>query len=325
LKQLALENNFKLDDFFVEYFNCLTFTSSSHIMRQLLGKITYGSGRGYSEDEVVKLILSTLKTRKQYLFLIIDEAHNLSEKDLLSLLNMQETFNKENTRLSMLFISRNSQWYKIETEKITSRITAKVQLDFYSYEGAFTILKERAKKAFKDEAITKKALETLTEIVIKTKNLRHGIDILRRAGQFSDKNNLKKITPAIIKRFRTQAYTQFLEKIEHLDINHLLSLLGILECVRASSQRETTTNESFERYQQLCLNYGLRPHVKMSFRKYCRDLLENKLINSRVERVKKGRGRLNKFYPYHADIDSFIETLSKRLENRYKSKMGAGK
>jgi cell division control protein 6 len=323
LKNLAIENNYKLDDFFVEYFNCLTFSSSSHIVRQLLGKLTYSTGRGYSEDEAVKIILSRLKTKKQYLFLIIDEAHNLSEKDLLSLLNIQETFNKDNTRLSMLLISRNSQWYKIETEKIVSRITAKIQLAFYSYEEVFTILKERAKKAFKDEAITKKALEALTDIVIKTQNLRHGIDILRRAGQFADKNNIKTIGPLVIKRFKDQAYSQFYEKMEHLDINRQISLLAILECARESSKTETTTNEAYERYQELSLNFGLRPHVKMTFRTYCRDLLENQLINSRSEKVKKGKGRLNKFSPYHSDIDSFINTLNKNLENRYKNKKGA--
>jgi archaeal cell division control protein 6 len=319
LKQLALENNYKLDDFFVEYFNCLTFKSTSHIARQLLAQLTYGSGRGFSEDEAIKAILSTLRNRKQYLFLIIDEIHNLSENDLLSLLNMQETFNKENTRLSMLLISRNSQWYEIETEKILSRLTAKIELQFYNFEEVYTILEERAKKAFKEDVISQKALETLTEIVIKTKNLRHGIDILRRAGQFADKNNLKEIGPLVMKRFKTQAYSQFYEKIEHLHNSVKITLLAILECIRASNQRKTIVNESYRRYQELCEKFQIRAHVKMTFRKYCRDLIENKLIKSRMEKVKKGKGRLNKFTPYHDEVDVFCKMLNQSLMNQFKN------
>jgi hypothetical protein len=57
----------------IEYFNCINFRSKSKIIRELLAKYTPGSGRGYSDDEALKLILTKLIRDQGYMLLIIDE------------------------------------------------------------------------------------------------------------------------------------------------------------------------------------------------------------------------------------------------------------
>ena len=71
-KSIAIENDVKI---FLEYFNCINFRSKSKIIRELLAKYQHGSGRGFSDDEALKLILSQLIREKGYMLLIIDEIH----------------------------------------------------------------------------------------------------------------------------------------------------------------------------------------------------------------------------------------------------------
>ena len=54
-KNIALEKDVNL---FIEYYNCINFRSKSKIIRELLAKYTHGSGRGFSDDEALKLILT---------------------------------------------------------------------------------------------------------------------------------------------------------------------------------------------------------------------------------------------------------------------------
>ena len=124
-RTIAIENDVKL---FLEYFNCINFRSKSKIIRELLAKYQHGSGRGFSDDEALKLILSQLIREKGYMLLVIDEIHLLSSDDVLALLDIAETFGHQNAKLSLLLISRSKDWMRIENERILSRLNEKIVL-----------------------------------------------------------------------------------------------------------------------------------------------------------------------------------------------------
>jgi cell division control protein 6 len=136
-KNIALEKDLEV---FLEYFNCIHFRSKSKIIREILGKYTHGSGRGFSDDEALKLILTKLINTKGYMLLIIDEVHLLSSDEVLALLDIAETYGHQNTRLSIILISRTNDWMKIETERILSRLNEKIVLKPYNYEESKQIL-----------------------------------------------------------------------------------------------------------------------------------------------------------------------------------------
>jgi len=60
-KTIALEKGV---DVFIEYYNCINFRSKSKIIRELLAKYTHGSGRGFSDDEALKLTFYNLNLQK---------------------------------------------------------------------------------------------------------------------------------------------------------------------------------------------------------------------------------------------------------------------
>jgi cell division control protein 6 len=304
-KNIALEKDLEI---FLEYFNCIEFRSKSKIIREILGKYTHGSGRGFSDDEALKLILTKLINTKGYMLLIIDEVHLLSSDEVLALLNIAETYGHQNTRLSIILISRTNDWMKIETERILSRLNEKITLKPYNYEESKQILQYRSDLAFKEYVVSENIIEMISEITTNHKNIRHGIEILRRSGMYADKERLNKISPDMIREASNDVYPTFRgDIVDQLSDQELLALAGITRSLINSDEPFTLVDDAYEEYQAICESYGMDTHVKMSFRKYVRSLNDLKVIASKTVRIEDAqRGR-------HLEI-TLLDIPARKLE-----------
>ncbi|MFW9866288.1 MAG: Cdc6/Cdc18 family protein [Candidatus Thorarchaeota archaeon] len=280
-------------NFFLEYFDCINFRSKSKIIRELLSKYTMGSGRGYSDDEALKLILTKLIREKGYMLLIIDEIHLLKQEEILAFLNIAETFGHQNAKLSILLVSRNTDWMKIENEKILSRLNEKIELKPYNFDQALKILKYRSEVAFKENVIDEDLLTMIAQIVVENGNMRHGIEILRQSGLHCDRESLDRITADIIRGASDNVYPTFRsEIIDELKDQELIALFGIVRSLINTGTPFTLVDDAYEEYQAICEAYSIEPHVKMSFRKYVRQLNQLKIIASKTVRIEDAtRGR----------------------------------
>ncbi|MFX1478150.1 MAG: Cdc6/Cdc18 family protein [Promethearchaeota archaeon] len=280
-------------NFFLEYFDCINFRSKSKIVRELLSKYTMGSGRGYSDDEALKLILTKLIREKGYMLLIIDEIHLLQPEEILAFLNIAETFGHQNAKLSILLVSRNSDWMRIENEKILSRLNEKIELKPYNFDQALQILEYRSEVAFKENVIDEDLLTMVSQIVAENSNMRHGIEILRKSGLYCDREGLERISADIIRRASDDVYPTFRsEIIDELKDQELLALFGIVRSLINTGTPFTLVDDAYEEYLAICEAYSIEPHVKMSFRKYVRQLNQLKIIASKTVRIEDAtRGR----------------------------------
>lgn len=304
-KTIALEKDLEI---FLEYFNCIEFRSKSKIIREILGKYTHGSGRGFSDDEALKLILTKLINTKGYMLLIIDEVHLLSSDEVLALLNIAETYGHQNTRLSIILISRTNDWMKIETERILSRLNEKISLKPYNYDQSKQILQYRSDLAFKEYVVSENIIEMISEITTDHKNIRHGIEILRRSGMYADKEGLNKISPDMIREASNDVYPTFRgDIVDQLSDQELLALAGITRSLLNSDEPFTLVDDAYEEYQAICESYEMDTHVKMSFRKYVRSLNDLKVIASKTVRIEDAqRGR-------HLEI-TLLDIPARKLE-----------
>ncbi|TFF99323.1 MAG: AAA family ATPase [Promethearchaeota archaeon] len=289
-KKISLENNLNV---FIEYFNAINFRTKSMILRELLSKYTHSSGRGYSDDEAIKLILSQLIREKGYMLLIIDEVHLLDPEEIWAFLDIAETFGHQNAKLSVILISRTKDWMRIETERILSRLNSKIKLDPYNFEDSMKILKYRSDIAFKDGVISDNILEMVSQIVVEHGNMRHGIEVLRKCGLHADKEGFEIISPEMIREASNEVYPTFRgEVVDRLSDHELLALYGISQSLSFREEPYTIINDAFNEYKAICETYGLEPHVKMSFRKYVRQLNDLKIIATRGVKIgenKRGR------------------------------------
>jgi cell division control protein 6 len=289
-KTIALEKGV---DVFIEYYNCINFRSKSKIVRELLAKYTHGSGRGFSDDEALKLILKQLIREKGYMLLIIDEVHLLRPDEILAFLDIAETYGHQNAKLSIILISRNKDWMTIETERILSRLNEKIRLKPYNYEESKQILEYRSELAFKEYVIDDDILNMISQIVTDHENMRHGIEILRKSGLYADREQLDSVSADIIRAASNEVYPTFRgEIVDQLNDQELLALFGIARSLINKDEPFTLVDDAFEEYQVVSETYSIEPHVKMSFRKYIRTLNQLKIIASKTVRIEEAeRGR----------------------------------
>jgi len=289
-KTIALEKDV---DVFIEYYNCINFRSKSKIIRELLAKYTHGSGRGFSDDEALKLILKQLIREKGYMLLIIDEVHLLRSDEILAFLDIAETYGHQNAKLSIILISRNKDWMTIETERILSRLNEKIKLKPYDYEESKQILEYRSDLAFKEYVVNDEILQMISHIVTDHENMRHGIEILRKSGLYADREALDVISADIIRSASNEVYPTFRgEIVDQLNDQELLALFGIARSLIIKDEPFTLVDDAFEEYQVISETYSIEPHVKMSFRKYIRTLNQLKIIASKTVRIEEAeRGR----------------------------------
>jgi cell division control protein 6 len=304
-KNIALEKDLKV---FLEYYNCIHFRSKSKITRDILGKYTHGSGRGLSDDEAWKLILTKLINTQGYMLLIIDEVHLLSSDEVLAFLDIAETYGHQNSRLSIILISRISDWMKIETERILSRLNEKINLKPYNNEESKQILQHRSELAFKEYVVSENIIDMISEITTQHENMRHGIEILRKSGMYADKEGLSKITADMIREASNDVYPTFRgEIVDQLNDQELLALYGITRSLINNDEPFTLVDDAYEEYQAICEGYGIEAHVKMSFRKYVRSLNDLKVIASKTVRIEEAqRGR-------HLEI-TLLDIPARKLE-----------
>ena len=315
--QIALEKGVNL---FVEYYNCINFRSKSKIIRELLGKYTHGSGRGFSDDEAIKLILAKLVRENGYMFLIIDEVHLLNSEDILAFLDIAETYGHQNAKLSILLVSRIKDWMKIETERILSRLNDKIVLEPYDFEDSMLILQYRSELAFKDNIVDDEILIMISQIVVESKNMRHGIEILRKSGLYADKEGLNRISADMIREASNEVYPTFRgDVIDKLNDQELFALYGIVRSLINKGEPFTLVEDAYDDYVAVCETYSVEAHVKMSFRKYVRQLNQLKIISSRTVRIQDAqRGR-------HLEItllDIPAPKLQELLEEIFNKKYG---
>ncbi|MBY8987227.1 MAG: AAA family ATPase [Candidatus Lokiarchaeota archaeon] len=290
IKNVALEKDINM---FIEYYNCINFRSKSKIIRELLAKHTHGSGRGFADEEALKLILKQLIREKRYMLLVIDEVHLLRPDEILAFLDIAETYGHQNAKLSIILISRNKDWMRIETERILSRLNDKIKLKPYNYEESKQILEYRSELAFKEYAVDDDILNMVAQIVADHQDMRHGIEILRKSGLYTDKEGSDRISADIIRGASNDVYPTFrAEIVDQLNDQELLALFGIARSLINKDEPFTLVDEAFNEYQIISETYSIEPHVKMSFRKYIRTLNQLKIIASKTVRIEEAeRGR----------------------------------
>jgi cell division control protein 6 len=319
-KNTATEKGIKI---FVEYYNCIHFRSKSKIIRELLAKYTRGSGRGFSDDEALKLILMQLIREKSYMLLLIDEVHMLKSDEILSFLDLTQTFGHKSAKLSLILISRRRDWMRVENERILSRLHEKIECKPYSFEEAKKVLEYRCELAFKENVVSEGILCIIGQIVADHKNLRHGIEILRRSGIYADMQGLNHITADMVRSAANDVYPTFrIEILDQLNDQELLTLFGVVLALRKKQAPYVKIDDVFQEYLQICANSLIEPDVWMSFRKYIRTLSQLKIIASekviiedhsnRLEELGKDREVTILDFPIAKVEELLIEILTRR-------------
>ena len=298
----------------IEYYDCLQHKTKSAILRDMVGKVNFSSGHGFSDPELMKQILMHLKSTNQYLLIILDEVHNLPPEDIMAFLNASQAFGQANSRFSIIAITRSMDWMKVRDEKMESRIQSTLMFEPYREEEAFRILRYRANLAFRIGVIDDDAIKLISSIVRKTGNMRTGIEILIACGQHCDQNRLSVITPEIILQSRNIVNPEFKKDIfTGLKREELFAALALIRTIESTTLGYATIDKSYETFNLILEEYGEEPKVIQTFYRYVDDLVKRRIFNSTMAK-KRGKAKGQEKRIQLLDIDpkslkEYIETL----------------
>ena len=161
----------------------------------------------------------------------------------------------------------------------------------------------------------------ISQIVVDHKNMRHGIEILRKSGSYCDKEGLDSIGADIIREASNDVYPTFRNDIvDELKDQEILALYGIVRSLINKDEPFTLVDDAFEDYNAICENYSIEPHVKMSFRKYVRQLTQLKIVTSKTVRIEEAtRGRHLEITLLDIPATKLAELLEDILESKFRS------
>ncbi|MHA1728064.1 MAG: Cdc6/Cdc18 family protein [Promethearchaeota archaeon] len=309
--------------FLAEYIDCNDYSTRNSILREVLSKLKISTGRGYSDPELMKQLIYHIKNNNGYLFLVLDEVHKLEPDDLLSFLNSSISFGTHNVFMSFLCVSRSYDWLKYSTERLTSRIQKVYTFKPYLEKDAFEILRFRNKLAFYSGTFSDEILHMIAKISEKEKNMRIGIELLRRVALHLDENFLTEATPEMIR----EAGGNIISNYDTNLLNYLTSgqdyiiLLSIARYFKSNSGNSyITSSDIYTQYKIVCDEYEHFSSLKFPTLKRYVKKIEDLGIISKTFALPDGkeRGRESRYSLIEFQAEKLEEQLTKMLDNLYK-------
>lgn len=311
----ARNHNVKLIE---EYFNCVNYRTKSAILREVLSRHCFQTGKGYSDDETLKQIQAYLEREQTYMILVVDEVYMLQDTDIISLVNIAETFTQNICRISLILVSRELDWARFETERIMSRVQEKIKFEPYTREETEDILAYRRDLAFRDGVLPEDVFEFIVDATYDTKNIRHGIEMFHSSGKQADAQAEGEISVEMARQARNQVHPTFRgELLDSFKGHELLSLLGIARKLRATGGSYVVVEDAFEDYCAACEERGVEPHTITTFRKYIRNLTKSKVLNGQTKQIAESqRGRHMEITLFDIPARELEILLEQMLANR---------
>lgn len=316
-KKELIKNNIAIS---VCYFDCGQFRTISSMLRFIYDQYFHNEGHGYKDVELMTSILTHIKKNNITLFLILDEFQLIDMTDLFGLLNSSIAFGDQYNLINCILISRNDDWIKIQNELILSRIHHIIRLNPYSLTDIKKILQERINIGLKYNIIPKNSqlFEQISQFVFEHQNIRFGIDLIRMIGLYCSQFKLHEFPLEKLTEFLSNMKFQTdLHQLANLKIPELMTLYASFLVYLEFPNEPITTDRSYPKYQEICREYEIIPHVIMSYRKYLRHLSDFHIIKLGYDEPhKKVHGRRLNYIIIINNINRFKQTIEQLLPKK---------
>lgn len=295
------------------YYNCYTFRTKTAILRNLLSEQFQISTRGFSDEEILEMLMKRLDRENMHLLVALDEASMLKGDEIRTFMHVGEYFGR--SRISLILISRPLEWTTKLDSVLSGHIHERLEIPEYSKDELLDILDYRARLAFKGSAINEELIHMVAEIANQTKNARHGIEIFLRAGKKADYEQESEVTAEHVREAKASIYPELrVDVLGELERHELLTLAAITRRLRHSGISATTIREIQENYRIVCEEYNDKPRSSMSLRKYIDRLVELSIIGKVTGPIRGSKGRRSRITLYDVPASVLLERVTDLLE-----------
>jgi cell division control protein 6 len=258
--------------------------------------------RGYSAEELLRMLLQILDDENAYVILALDEFESLVEREgseaVYKLTRLQETRQNKPQRLSLVCILRNLRIIdKLDPSTRSSLQSNVVNLEKYSKQQLMDILNDRVSLAFKPLAVPEETVSLIAELASsESGNARFGIELLWRSGKYADAENLDSVTP----EFARKAVSSIIPAIRKnelasLSFHEKLFLLGIARVFKENQKACISLVDAEQAYSVVCEEFDVKSHSHTQLWKYLKNLSALGVLKAEVSAT-DSRGRSTLIY-----------------------------
>jgi cell division control protein 6 len=254
-EKISLRNHHPI---YFKYYNCYSFRSKNSILMNLLNRFGIFS-RGFGDEQLLTLLKHKLNKEDARLILALDEANLLGSKEVLEFIHGVSDNERGETRISLILLSRYTEYISILSDSINEYITEKIILKGYSKSDLIKILNYRVNLAFYPDIINPNLIEMVAEIAATTKNARHGINIIYNAGKLAEQKNEPILTAELIRHAKNNIYPEIQpELLESFSNNKLYIIQALARTLKLDINKTATRfSELYDFYLVICEEYSL--------------------------------------------------------------------
>jgi cell division control protein 6 len=302
--------------------NCREYRGSLFLILQHVVSVFHPTfpRRGYSAEELLRILLQILDEENVYVILALDEFESLVEQEgsepVYKLTRLQEIRQNQPQRLSPLCILRNLR--AIEQLDTSTRSTLQsniVSLDRYSKQQLVDILNDRVSLAFKPLIVPEDTIDLIAELAFSEGgNARFGIELLWRAGKYSDAEDSDTVAPELVRK-ATSSIIPAMRKsdLTSLSFHEKLFLLSLARVFKENQKAYISLTEVEQAYNVVCEEFNVQPHSHTQLWKYLQTLSAVGITETKVSTV-SSRGRSTLVYLPRIQADQLEKELIFLLE-----------
>ena len=244
--------------------------------------------RGYSQQDLLEIILELLSRLNSHLLIVLDELNYLINKEgdlIYSLTRINDDVVNAPQRLSIIGIIRDvSCLNNLDSSTLSTLQKNIVKFNEYSTEQIFDILKYRAELSLKNNAISDDLIQMISEIVFKDGDIRYGLNILWRASKIAENRDLNHITTECI-RLGIEDMVPFATQdiLLYMSIHKLIFLLSIIKKLRTTGKPQIFLSEALNSYNSLCENLESSPRSYSQLWNYLQEFKREDFLSISVK------------------------------------------
>jgi cell division control protein 6 len=246
---------------------------------------------GLPTDEVYKAFFDALEKEKQIILLVLDEIDQLVKKVGDEILYNLTRINEElkNTQIAIIGISNDLTFVENLDPRVKSSLSEE-EIVFPPYNALQIqdILRQRAEKAFKKDALEQGVIEKCSAYAAREHgDVRRALELLRVAGEIAERSDEAKL--------KIKHIDEADKKIEHDRIFDLIktqpkqfqtTLYAILS-IKQKTKNFIFTGEVYDLYKKICFKTALTPLTQRRISDILAEFDMLGIINAKV--ISKGR------------------------------------
>lgn len=314
MKIVAEERNIPLKIF---YLNCKLKRIADTEYR-LIAQLAREFGKeipptGLPTDEVYNIFIKTLEIKEQTVILILDEIDQLVSKAGDEIIYNLTRINSDlkNAQIAIIGISNDLTF----TNNLDSRVKSSLseeELVFPPYNAVQlqAILKDRAKKAFKEDIINEGVIEKCAAYAAREHgDARRALELLRVAGEMAERLSSKRILLEHIDEAEEKIERdKFVDIVATQPKQFQATLYAIFQVL---SQKDTPiyTGEVYEFYKEICNKARLRPLTQRRVSDIIGEMDMLGLISAKVI----SHGRFGRTREISLNLSAQIKTKIKKI------------